>query len=200
MAEALDPPLSPAQRSKIRRLSQPREIDPADVGGELNIIPFLDIITNVLMFVLATLPAVFTVTIESNPPSLGGARTRPPDKPTLNLSMLIVNDGISLKASGGNIAPGCEGPGPGITIPAKGRDAQSRAQHDWAQLRTCAKRLKDAAPEFKEETQVQILAEPGTDYQTVIWAMDAVRETDDVKSDDPKERVLFPDVNFGVAK
>jgi biopolymer transport protein TolR len=197
MAEALDLPLSPAQRSKIRRLSQPRELDPADVGGELNIIPFLDIITNVLMFVLATLPAVFTVTIESNPPSLGGARTRPPDKPTLNLSMLIVNDGISLKASGGNIAPGCEGPGPGITIPIKGREqGTNRALHDWAQLRACAKKLKDAAPEFKEETQVQILAEPGTDYQTVIWAMDAVRQTDE----GAQSEVLFPDVNFGVAK
>jgi biopolymer transport protein TolR len=194
MAEAIDPPLSPAQRSKIRRLAQPREIDPAEAGGELNIIPFLDIITNVLMFVLATLPAVFTVTIESNPPSIGGARTRPPDKPTLNLSMLIVNDGISLKASGGNIAPGCEGPGAGITIPAKGRDPAGRAQHDWAQLRSCAKKLKDSAPEFKEETQVQILAEPGTDYQTIIWAMDAVRQSDD------GSEVLFPDVNFGVAK
>lgn len=194
MAEALDPPLSPAQRSKVRRLSQPRELDPSEAGGELNVIPFLDIITNVLMFVLATLPAVFTVTIESNPPSLAGARTRAPDKPTLNLSLLLVNDGISLKASGGNIAPGCEGPGPGVTIPAKGRDPAGRAQHDWAALRACAKRLKDSAPEFKEETQVQILAEPGTDYQTVIWTMDAVRQSDDGKE------VLFPDVNFGVAK
>ncbi len=196
MAEALaEPPLSPAQRSKVRRLSQPQQHDPSEAGGELNIIPFLDIITNVLMFVLATLPAVFTVTIESNPPSLAGSRTRPPDKPTLNLSMLVVNDGISLKASGGNIAPGCEGPGPGVTIPAKGRDDKTkRALHDWALLRACAKKLKDAAPEFKEETQVQILAEPGTDYQTVIWAMDAVRQSDD------GSEVLFPDVNFGVAK
>lgn len=194
MAEAIDPPLSPAQRSKIRRLSQPKDHDPAEAGGELNVVPFLDIVTNVLMFVLATLPAVFTVTIESNPPSIAGSRTRPPDKPTLNLSMLIVNDGITLKASGGNIAAGCEGPGPGITVPAKGRDQGGRAQHDWAQLRACAKKLKDAAPEFKEETQVQILAEPGTDYQTVIWAMDAVRQSDD------GTEVLFPDVNFGVAK
>jgi biopolymer transport protein TolR len=199
MAEDLDPPLSPAQRSKIRRLSQPREVDPADAGGELNIIPFLDIITNVLMFVLATLPAVFTVTIESNPPSIGGSRTRPPDKPTLNLSMLIVNDGISLKASGGNIAPGCEGPGAGITVPAKGRDPGGRAQHDWALLRACASKLKNAAPEFKEETQVQILAEPGTDYQTIIWAMDAVREIE-VDAKNAKFEPLFPDVNFGVAK
>ena len=45
--------LSAAQRSKIRRLSQPKELAADEEGGELNIVPFLDIITNVLMFVLA---------------------------------------------------------------------------------------------------------------------------------------------------
>jgi len=188
MAQQVDVPLSPAQRSRIRRLSQPAEHDPTEAGGELNIIPFLDIITNVLMFVLATIPAVFTVTIESNPPSLGGGQTRRPDKPTLNLAMLIVNDGISLKAAGGNIAPGCDGPGPGITI------ARKDEQYDWMMLKTCAKKLKEASPDFKEETTIQILAEPGTDYQTVINAMDAVRQTEDGND------FLFPDVNFGVAK
>ena len=48
--------LSAAQRSKIRRLSQPKELAPDEEGGELNIVPFLDIITNVMMFVLATVP------------------------------------------------------------------------------------------------------------------------------------------------
>jgi len=47
--------LSAAQRSKVRRLSRPRELAPDEEGGELNIVPFLDIITNVLMFVLATI-------------------------------------------------------------------------------------------------------------------------------------------------
>ena len=188
MAEEKEPALSPVQRSKIRRLSQPQEHDPSEAGGELNIIPFLDIIMNVLMFVLATIPAVFTVTIESNPPSIGsGSKVRPPDKPTLNLSMLIVSDGVSLKASGGAIGPGCEAGGGGITIPK--RDGQ----HDWPALTACVKRLKVASVDFKEETTVQILADPGTDYQTIIHAMDAVRG-------DPDVELLFPDVNFGVAK
>jgi biopolymer transport protein TolR len=188
----LDPPLSPAQRSRVRRLSQPKEHDPTEAGGELNIIPFLDIITNVLMFVLATLPAFFTVTIETNPPSIGSGRTRAPDKPTLNLTMLIVNDGVSFKASGGNIATGCEGPGPGVTVPRR------NGEYDWAGLKACAKKLKAASPDFAEETTVQILAEPGTEYQTVISSMDAVREAD--TGDPNKPEILFPDVNFGVAK
>lgn len=60
--------LTAAQRSKIRRLSQPRELSPDEEGGELNIVPFLDIIMNVLIFVLATIAVTFTASIETTPP------------------------------------------------------------------------------------------------------------------------------------
>jgi hypothetical protein len=131
---------------------------------------------------------VFTVTIESNPPSIGsGSQTRGEKKNSLNLSVVIVSEGVALKAAGGAIAPGCDGPGGGVTVPKKG------GQYDWTGLNGCAKKLKDASADFKEETNVQILAEPGIDYQTVIQAMDAVRQ-------DGQGEPLFPDVNFGVAK
>jgi biopolymer transport protein TolR len=187
MAEEKDAPLSPAQRSKVRRLSQPKEHDPTEAGGELNIVPFLDIIMNVLMFVLATIPAVFTVTIESNPPSSGGSATRAKEKPSLNLSLIIVGGGVSIKASGGQVAPGCDGLGSDITIPKR------EGNYDWVELKRCAKKLKNDSADFKDETTVQIVANPDIDYQTIIHAMDAVRATDE---DEP----LFPDVNFGVAK
>ena len=68
--------LSSAQRSKIRRLSQPKHPDAGEEAGELNIIPFLDIIMNVLMFVLATVSVTFTATIDTYPPKLGGGGRR----------------------------------------------------------------------------------------------------------------------------
>ena len=143
---------------------------------------------NILMFVLATLPAVFTVTIESNPPSIGsGGVVKPNTKNALNLSVIIIGEGVALKAAGGAIAPGCDGPGGGVTIPKKG------GAYDWTGLNGCVKKLKDASVDFKDESNVQILAEPGVDYQTVIQAMDAVRA-------DSQGEPLFPDVNFGVAK
>ncbi len=187
MADEKDPPLTPAQRSRIRRMSQPPEHDPTEAGGELNIVPFLDIIMNVLMFVLATIPAVFTVTIESNPPSIGGGKTRDVQKPTLNLTLVVTGDGVSVKAAGGSIAPGCEGTGGGVTIQKKGTD------YNWDALNACVKKLKDSSADFADETNVQILAEPGTAYQIIINTMDAVRVT-------PDQNPLFPDVNFGVAK
>jgi biopolymer transport protein TolR len=188
MSEEFSDTLSSAQRSKIRRLSQPQHVDESEEAGELNIVPFLDIITNILIFVLATIPAVFTVTIATEPPSLGGGKTRTRStKPSLNLSVWIVDSGVSVKASGGNVAPGCSGGGQGITVPKKNND------YDWVTLKECVTKLKNSSNDFAEENTVQISASPGIDYQNIIRAIDAVRQTDDGKE-------LFPQVNFGVIR
>ncbi|MCA9593697.1 MAG: biopolymer transporter ExbD [Myxococcales bacterium] len=180
--------LSAAQRGKIRRLSQPTELSPDEEGGELNIVPFLDIIVNILIFVLATVAVTFTATIDTTPPASKSSGVRKDmESSALNLTVFIVNDGFSLKASGGNIAPGCESPGAGITIPKK------NGQYDYPALNACAAKLKNASSDFKEENQVYITANPGTDYQTVIAVIDALRTT-------PKGDVLFDDVNFKVPR
>lgn len=178
--------LSAAQRSKIRRLSAPKELAPDEEGGELNIVPFLDIITNVLMFVLATVSVTFTATIDTFPPRAGSG-ARAPTTPTLGLSVLIVPDGFSLKARGGNVAPGCNDTGPGLAIPKKDND------YDYDGLKTCAAKLKGASPEFKDEMGVTISANPQIPYQVVIGVMDAVRKNE--SGDD-----LFPEVTFGVSR
>lgn len=180
--------LSAGQRGKIRRLSQPRELSPDEEGGELNIVPFLDIIMNVLIFVLATIAVTFTAVIDTTPPAAtsGGVRSTV-DSTALNLTVFIVNDGFSLKASGGNVAPGCEGIGAGVTIPKKGRE------YDYDSLKACAAKLKKANPEFSDETQVFLTANPGTDYQTIVSVIDAVRLG-------PGGEPLFADVNFKVPR
>jgi biopolymer transport protein ExbD len=178
--------LSAQQRSKIRRMSETRELAPDEEGGEINIVPFLDIITNVLMFVLATVAVTFSATIDTYPPRAGtGARA--PTTPTLSLTILIVPDGFSLKARGGNVAPGCNDTGPGIAIGKKD------GNYDYDALKTCAAKLKGAAPDFKDETSVTISANPPIPYQVVIATMDAVRN-------DEKGDQMFPEVSFGVAR
>ena len=180
--------LSAEQRAKIRRLSAPRELAPDEEGGELNVVPFLDIITNILIFVMATIAVMFTSTIDSSPPASGGKGVRKDIQSTaLNLTIFIVNDGFSLKAAGGNVAPGCTGAGPGIAIPKK------NGRYDYDALNQCASKLKAANPDFADETQFYITGNPGTDYQTIISVVDAVR-TD--KSN--PSRTLFTDVNFKV--
>lgn len=187
--------LSAAQRSKIRRLAAPKEQSPEDAGGELNIVPFLDIIVNILIFVLATVAVTFTATIETTPPSSGGKGPRIiSESKSLNLTLFITNDGVSLKAAGGSIATGCEGIGPGITIPAKGSDPDGQPVIDYAAITQCAKRLKDQNPDFKDETQIRITASNNISYRKLINTIDAVRSTQDGKE------TLFPDVLFAVPR
>jgi biopolymer transport protein TolR len=180
--------LSAAQRSKVRRLSQPRELAPDEEGGELNIVPFLDIVVNILIFVLATVAVTFTASIETNPPASRGSGVRQEiASEALNLSVFIVSDGFSLKASGGNIAPGCQDRGAGIAVPKAGN------KYDFEALTTCAARLKGLSPEFADETQATITANPGVEFQTVIAVMDALRTT---KAGD----ALFENIQFGVPR
>ncbi len=182
--------LSAAQRAKVRRLSAPRELAPDEEGGELNVVPFLDIITNILIFVLATVAVTFTATIDTTPPASGGKGVRKDIESTaLNLTILIVNDGFSIKAAGGNVAPGCAGPGPGIAIPKSG------GHYDYQALNACAAKLKSVSPDFESETQFYITANPSTEYQVIISVVDALRT--DLRN--PK-RTLFTDANFKVPR
>jgi biopolymer transport protein ExbD len=185
--------LSAAQRSRIRRLSQPKELAPDEEGGELNIVPFLDIITNVLMFVLATVAVTFTATIDTFPPKAGGAGARPPTTPTLGLTVLIVPEGFSLKARGGNVAPGCNDTGSGLAV-SKTTNSAGLQDYDYATLNQCVKKLKNLSPDFADETNVTITANPNIPYQAVVSTMDAIRKDNDTGKD------LFPDVLFGLAQ
>jgi len=173
--------LSASQRSKIRRLSAPKELAADEEGGELNIVPFLDIIMNVLMFVLATVSVTFTATIDTFPPRAGGSSPRPPTTPTLGFSVLISGDGMGLKA------PGCNGTGSGLAVP------KVNGEYDYATLKACANKLKHASPDFAGESSVVIAASPNIPYQVVISTMDAVR-----KAENGDE--LFPEVNFGLPR
>jgi biopolymer transport protein ExbD len=176
--------LSAGQRAKIRRLAAPADAAPEDDGGELNVVPFLDIITNVLMFVLATVAITFTATIETSPPRPG---IRPPSETTLGLTVLVVPEGFSLKAKGGNVAPGCIDTGSGLAVPKRG------TEYDYDSLKACAARLKASAATFADERSVLISASSQVPYDVVIATLDAMRRTD--SGDD-----LFPQVSFGVAR
>jgi biopolymer transport protein TolR len=172
--------LSIFQRNKIRRAQPPEQ----ENTGEINVVPFLDIITNVLMFVLATVAVTFTATIESTPP-----RGRPGSGTDtgLALTVLVVPDGFSVKAKGGNVAPGCSDTGVGIAVPKKD------GAYDYDALKACAARLKSSSASFATESDVTISANPGVKYETVIATLDAVRKNDQGED-------LFPHAAFGVAR
>jgi biopolymer transport protein TolR len=183
--------LSAAQRSRIRRIAAPRELAPDEEGGELNIVPFLDIITNVLMFVLATISVTFTTMIDTQPPRASGASSRPPTKPTLSLNIIIIDKGYIVSAFGQRIGEGCQGPGSGVAVGMKTADGVT--DYDYTQLAACAKRLKNQVPEAADETSATLTANSNVPYQVIVSTCDAIRKDD-------TGATLFPDITFGVPR
>lgn len=196
MAENNPEKLSAAQRSKIRRLSAPKELAPDEEAGELNIVPFLDIITNVLMFVLASITVSFTVSLMAEAPKQGKGGVAKIQEESLNLTILIVTDGYTIKGKGATIKEGCDGIGSGRPtvprIPAGQNESYDGKKYDIAGLQKCARKLKDEVPNAEGELQVMVSANPNVPFQEIVRVMDAVRK--DQKGE------LFPNVVFTVVK
>jgi biopolymer transport protein TolR len=174
--------LTPQQRQYIRKRSKHVELDPSEMQGELNIIPFLDITINLIMFLLIMVSTIaFFAQVEARLPEYGGGGVgrRAPSEPKLNLNLTVVDRGVIVTGSGGKLAPGCANTTTGdvITVPNTG------GEYDWAKLTACAARIKQ---EFPDETQVTVSANPLVHFQHVLDAMDAVRNEGDDE--------LFPEV------
>jgi biopolymer transport protein TolR len=179
------PKFTPRQRAYIRKRTKATNVDPSEVVGELNIVPFLDIVVNLIMFLLATTEAVLLISqIESDLPKIARGRSRGADVATpLNLNVTVTEGGVIVSGSGGKLAPGCNtiDQGRALTVPKKGKD------YDWHGLTDCVARVKQ---QYAEEHTVTVSADPQVQYEYVVAAMDAVR----TKGKDP----LFPDVLISV--
>jgi len=180
--------LTSTQRAYIRRRSKYHEPDPSELATELNIIPFLDIVVNLIMFLLATAEYVLLISqIPSDLPQIARGRSKSASDVTtpLNLNVTVTEAGVLVSGSGGKLAPGCTSIDPtgsrSMTVPRKGKD------YDWKTLTDCVVKVK--AIHGKEDT-VTISADPQIEYEFVVAAMDAVRNKD---ADE-----LFPNVMVSV--
>jgi biopolymer transport protein TolR len=179
--------LSPRQRSYVRKRAHKHDLDPSEMVGELNIIPFLDIVVNLIMFLLATSEAVLLIAqIESDLPRIArGRASNQPVQTPLNLNVTVTDAGALVTGSGGKLAPGCEqieGAGSrSVTVARRGKD------YDWNGLTECVSRIKAT---YGEEDTVTVSADPQIEYEHVVAAMDAVRRKGD--------KDLFPHVLISV--
>ena len=79
------------------------------------------------------------------------------------------------------------------TIPA------SASGPDYDKLSSTLQDIKKN-PLFREKTDITLLPEPGTDYQTLVSVMDTVREYPAVIAASLVDAVLFPDISLGDAE
>ncbi len=164
--------LTPSQRRYIRRKSRAPESDPAAESDELNIVPFLDVVVNLIMFLLLTMTAVLTVAeVRAQLPSYG------PGEPQWSATVVLTEGGVVVSDGQGTVAPGCDDYGSGPTI------ANVGGEPDWLALRACAEKLHAAHPDSE---RVTIAADPMIPLAQVIRAMDAVRGANDSLFSDVK--------------
>jgi len=148
-------------------------------AGELNLVPYMDIVTNIIIFLLASvINQVALGNVNVSVPSIsagGGAAedTPPPEKPPLNLT-------VSVGATGFTVA------GAGAVLPIIPKLASG--QYDYKTLTTKLLEIK-TKPENAGETKANFNADAATSYDIVIATLDAMRTTEDGK-------ILFPDVAF----
>jgi biopolymer transport protein ExbD len=169
-------------RAKMRKMAEEQEDEEME-NGELNLVPYLDIVTNVIMFLMMTTTfAAAMANINVSAPTTSGAPIdgdKPlQEKQDLNLTVSISDKGYIIAASGAVLTEN-DIPGRLPTIPKKG------GSYDLVGLTAKMRAIKDQVGQ--DETKVIINANPEITYETVVAAMDAIRM-------DAAQKTLFPDV------
>lgn len=175
-------------RSRMRKLREVGE-EMIEETGELNLIPYLDIVTNIIMFLLATITFSAVVgNINVNTPTttavVPGQHEEKP-KAELNLTVSVTERGFTIAASGGVLYEGWTWGPAGLqqttnnipTIPLKD------GEYDHARLTEQMRIIKDHYP---DESRVIVNANPQITYDKIVATMDAIRNQG--------QRVLFPEV------
>jgi biopolymer transport protein TolR len=181
-------------RSKMRKIREAGEAA-AEEGGELNIIPYLDIVVNIIMFMLATTTfaaALGDLSVSAPSTSASASAANPDDQPKkdLNMTVSISEKGFTLICSlakleknykldaSGNITDNTGGI-PTIPKINNGKD------YDYDTLTKKILEIKKL-PIARDETKLIINANPDIIYEAVVATMDAARGKVVLK-DDPDE-------------
>ena len=165
-------------RAAMRRMRDHAE-EAEEETGEINLVPYMDIVTNIIIFLLASVVnQVALGNINVSVPTLasGAAISAPedqPDRDPLNLTVTVGSNGFIIAASGG-VLP---------VIPKL-----PNGKYDYKQLTVKLTEIK-RAPGNDQETKVNFNADAVTPYDVVVATLDAMRL-------DEEGKVLFPDVAF----
>lgn len=154
---------------------------PREMEADLDMTTFINLMVVLLAFLLVT--AVFTEVsmLQVNLPSGGGGGAAA-NKPPLVLEVAIYKDRLVVddRQSG----------------PLKMLPALPDGKPDYKGLNTFLVAVKAKYPSISEIT---LLLEPATNYDTLIHTMDAVRYTPELVNGQVIKDALFPDIGIGDA-
>ncbi|MBL8601605.1 MAG: biopolymer transporter ExbD [Myxococcales bacterium] len=202
---------SGAQRARIARKARPPELTAAERSTELNIVPFLDIVVNVLMFILASISTVFIATIPVPAPSAGSSSRPAAGQERLNITVKITPQGYIIGAGGGFLMPGCTTIGQAsLTVPNRGAPDQDGYTHDFAALTQCMQSLRrQFSTEIGGDHSINVSPNGEVPYGVLVHTIDAVREgrtgacrlpEDNTPANFSDPECMFPEVTLGILR
>lgn len=168
---------------------------------ELNILPVMNVFMILVPFLLLSSAFVQLTIVDTSLParaksSTTAEETPPENKPKLNLTVFVTNDGLLLAGYGGVLEVQGETPA-GQSEPASNRFkidmkevAGGAKEYDWDAFRDNLKKVKEA---FPQHYSIIILPDNEVKYSVIIKLMDVSREYVTKKDDGTTERQwLFP--------
>ena len=173
-----------------------RRVHAEEHTGELNIVPYLDVVVNLVMFMLLSMTGLISLgVLNVSSPKIGVETTTAAaeNAPKLLLNVSISKVGFFIAGAGGVLgADAGEGEADRPpTIPLKD------GKYDYATLTAELAKIKEKYP---SETQVIIAADRDILYDVLVQTMDACREQVVKKDDGTSEhKPLFYDVSLGEA-
>ncbi len=174
-----------------------RRIHAEEEFGELNIVPYLDVVVNLVMFMLLSMTGLVSLgVLNVSAPKIGAepaAAAAADAGPKLLLTVAIGREGFYVAGAGGVLGADAAGATTARppTIPL--RDGK----YDYDGLTAELAKIKKQYP---DETQVFLSADPDTVYDVLIQTMDACRDIR-VKGPDGtviERKPLFFDVSLSL--
>jgi biopolymer transport protein ExbD len=161
--------------------------EPPIAPVQLNLTALMDILSNLLFFLLAAFGATIVMVINGTVPVQSADESGVADsKRAVTMNIAIQKDGFQVSALGTAFTQD-ELDGMGRAIPLRGK------HHDYATLTAHLKGIKQQFP--KSDTAI-LTPEPGLRYEVLVRAMDAAREYEAKEGLIMRMVALFPTVVF----
>jgi len=160
-----------------KRISRSRQKE----QDEMNITAFMNLMVVLVPFLLITAVFSHLSILELHLPGLGDSAQNKNQKKDFNIQVTIHKDSLLLSDTQGGLIRKFDKVGNSF---------------DFKILNATLKQIKSR---FPDKTNVTILAEPHTEYDTLVQVMDAVRSYTTVIDGEVVQGELFPDISIGDA-
>jgi biopolymer transport protein TolR len=160
-----------------------------EIGTELNLVPYLDMMTVLVLFLLVTITSFLSFTmLNASIPQLSPDSAQAKEDIQKKQQLLLM---VRVTSKGYMVDPNVQGGASmgRINIPKNGE------QFGFEEL---SKSLLPIKQKFPEETRVLIIAEPRIAYDDIIHTMDAIRESKKLDGTKQETPDLFPDVTLSI--